>query len=437
MSLSAILALLFIQGLRAEPTAPTKDLWLRIGEARSLPASPQAVIRIGKRNVVRVVENGASVHIVGLNVGVTPVMVDHSAYLIHVDRSTQKDFQARAIRAIGQMKGLRIVTDTTPIEVHGTLLRFSDWLKLAEIARLSHGEYRFKAQALSDAADEALVAFTNIVRNKGLPVLHFSAEPQFTVHIPAGDKALKMAAEDAFAQFGIRVQSSESQLMVQPLVRTQVVLAEVNRSRGRTFGIQWPNSYQARLVPKPETSDGVIATLKALESDGQAQILASPNLLCRSGGEAAFHAGGEFPVRVIARHARDIIWKRYGVLLNVKPRADFYGAMSVEIETEVSLLDMAHAVDGIPALKSNRVKSHFDLTGKRTIALSGLIKQERGRSAEGLPFLTGLPILGALFSSRQFQQEQSELVIFVTPEIQSTDADTPITLPRGWVTDDW
>jgi pilus assembly protein CpaC len=119
----------------------------------------------------------------------------------------------------------------------------------------------------------------------------------------------------------------------------------------------------------------------------------------------------------------------------VKPLADFQGAISLEIQTEVSLIDMANAVEGIPGLKTNMVKSHFDLPGRRTIALSGLLKQELGESKEGLPYLTRIPILGALFSSQKFLKQQTELVIFVTPEIHVPDSDEKIEMPQGWVRD--
>jgi pilus assembly protein CpaC len=128
-----------------------------------------------------------------------------------------------------------------------------------------------------------------------------------------------------------------------------------------------------------------------------------------------------------------VIWKEHGVLLRVAPQADFQGAISLEIETEVSLLDMANAVEGIPALKSNAVKSHFDLPGRRTIALSGLLKQELGESREGLPYLSSIPGLGSLFSSRSFLKHLSELVIFVTPEIYVPENDEKIEMPAGWI----
>jgi pilus assembly protein CpaC len=121
----------------------------------------------------------------------------------------------------------------------------------------------------------------------------------------------------------------------------------------------------------------------------------------------------------------------------VRPKADFQGTISVELETEVSLIDMANAVEGVPAIKKSSVKSHFDLPGKRTIALSGLLRKELGESSEGLPLLSQIPVLGRLFSSKNYLNHRSEMVVFVTPEIQTPDLDESMQMPEGWVTDDF
>lgn len=423
------ISFLFVQGLWASP------IWLKVGEVRSLPASPSAVVRIGTRGIVRIVESGRMIQIVGLKSGVTAIAVDDKSYLIQVSRSSEKNFFESVREEISKMKGLRLVSDTQPVEIHGTLLRFRDWSRLSEIAREHHGRYLFKAQAHPDAAVESLRHFKKLTAANGLPILRYSADPQFTAHIPGGRKDLTESAEETFGTFGIRVSPSPNHILVQPLIRTHVVLAELSRNRSHEFGIEWPAVHQGQILPKASASENLLMKLKALESQGDAQILASPTLLCRSGSSANFHAGGEFPIRVISRNTKDVIWKKYGVLLNVKPTADFTGAMSLEVETEVSL--PADPIDGVPSLKTNRVKSHFDLIGKRTISLSGLITQEMNTSREGLPLLSNIPILGPLFSTRSERARRSELVIFVTPEIQPPDSDASIEMPKGWVTHEW
>jgi pilus assembly protein CpaC len=413
--------------------AQAGELWLRVGEIQNLSASSDAVIRVGSRGIVRAVDRGETIQIVGLKPGVTSLVIDSRSYLVRVSLSAQKKFMQELRAKLHEMMGLSLSADGRHIEVQGTLLRFSDWQELADLAGRHQGDYVFAAGALPHVAEKALAYLNQLARDKGIPIARFSADPEFTVFVPKAAADLKEEVERVFKPFGIQVRISNSQLGIEPLVRTRVILAEVSKSFSQEFGVQWPSSYQAQILPQIKAQDGLMATLKALEAQGQAQILASPTLLCRSGGKAEFHAGGEFPIRIISRTARDVIWKQHGVILNVKPRADFHGAMSVELETEVSLLDMANAVDGVPALKKSSVKSHFDLAGRRTIALSGLLRQELGNSREGLPWLSQIPVLGALFSSRKFINHQAELVVFVTPEIYSPVNDEKIEMPAGWV----
>ncbi|MGZ3721309.1 MAG: hypothetical protein ACXVA9_00180 [Bdellovibrionales bacterium] len=409
------------------------ELWLKVGEVRVLPAPSGKAVRIGSRGVIKVIDGESSVRIVALKPGVTPLVIGESNHIVHVSPGEQRDFTLALRDQLKEMMGLKLDTSTQPISITGTLLRFSDWQNIAELAREHQGEYNFKAQALPDVAKQALGYLQRLAHDKGYPVVRFRATPRFTAQIPNAAGNLKANASALFKPYGISVESTESELMLQPLVRTRVILAEISKNSSQEIGVAWPSSYEAQVLPKISADNNLMVTLKALEAQGQAQILASPNLICKSGGEAKFHAGGEFPIRIYSRTNHDVIWKEHGVLLRVQPVADFQGAISLEVETEVSLLDQANAVEGIPALKTNTVKSHFDLPGRRTIALSGLLKQEIGESKEGLPYLTGIPILGALFSSQKFIKRLSELVIFVTPEIFVPDADEKIEMPEGWV----
>ncbi len=414
--------------------APASELWLKVGETRTLPASSEATVRVGARGVLRAIDNGAGVKVIGLKPGTTSLAIDGTSYLVRVSSSLDKEFALAMRQAVGRMMGLKFYTDQKQFVVSGTLLRFADWLFLAEVTRRNGGEFLFRAHPLPDVAEEAMEHLRALALKNGFPIVRFSAgNGEFRVHIPKGAQSLRTAVERVYKPFGISVDVSGADLAIAPLVRTRVILAEVSKSFSQEIGIQWPGEYKAQMIPRFKDSEGLLLSLRALEAQGHAQILASPTLLCRSGSTAQFHAGGEFPIRMATRNAQGVIWKQHGVILNVKPRADFQGAISLEVETEISLLDMAHAVDGVPAVKKNRVRSHFDLPGRRTIALSGLLRQELGESKEGLPFLTGIPVLGRLFSSQKFLNHQTELVVFVTPEIHSPEGDEPLQMPEGWV----
>lgn len=179
-----------------------------------------------------------------------------------------------------------------------------------------------------------------------------------------------------------------------------------------------------------------MVALKALESKGLGKVLASPTLNCRSGAEAEFHAGGEFPIRLTGFRRQAVEWKKHGVVLKVKPEADSLGAIKLSIDSEISLIDNSQLVDGLPALKINRVSSHFDLKESNTIALSGLIQESWSRGQSGLFGLSQIPVLGALFRSHDFLNYKSELIIFVTPEVVDTETQGVIEWPKDWMRDE-
>lgn len=419
--------------LLVSTAASAETLVLNLGESRSIPAGQAATVRVGSRGIVRVAEDEKRIRVMAMKPGTTTVSVDSQNYLIHVLGYGQGTFYKKLAEWVKSHKGLYFEWKGGMLIIKGKLLRFSDWLELADLARTHSAQYEFEANPYAEAAQQAIQHFRETAQRDGLPILRVTADPAFTMWIPKSSLALKEQTQRLFSPFGISIRSSDSMVNIEPQIRTHVVLAEVTKSFSRHLGVTWPSQYEARVIPKLSGDGEVLATLNALEAQGKAQVLAAPNLLCRSGGEAEFHAGGEFPIRMLSKSHGSVAWKKHGVILKVKPKADFSGAISLSIHTEISLLDMAHSVEGLPAVKSNTVSSYFDLPGRRTIALSGLLRQDWSETQEGLPFLSAVPILGRLFGSKAFQNQQSELIVFVTPEIHTPDSDTAIEMPKGWV----
>ncbi|MEK6555697.1 MAG: type II and III secretion system protein [Bdellovibrionota bacterium] len=183
------------------------------------------------------------------------------------------------------------------------------------------------------------------------------------------------------------------------------------------MGVSWPSSLSAQISPKLKGPSSIEVTLQAIEDEGLGQILASPTLLAKSGGQAEFLAGGEIPIRLSNNKRLEVTWKRHGIFLQMKPQADLSNQIKMDLTVEVSMLDGASSIDGLPAIKTNKISSQFDLAKAETIVLSGLVRNDWSSSSSGLPGLKNLPVLGALFSSRSFLESRTELVIFVTPQV--------------------
>lgn len=216
----------------------------------------------------------------------------------------------------------------------------------------------------------------------------------------------------------------------QPLVETLVVMTEINRTESSQMGIEWPASASVNLVPKIQGPESLLANIHAMESRGQGKVLAKPILAAKSGSEAQFLAGGEFPIRMISRNTKEVMWKQHGIMLKIKPTVGLNQQINLLITSEISLLDKANAVDGIPALKTNRVQSEINVENGQTLALSGLLREDFGSDHSGVFGLANLPILGPLFRSENFLKSRSELVVFIVPRIKTLNSKKSIDEPE-------
>jgi pilus assembly protein CpaC len=164
----------------------------------------------------------------------------------------------------------------------------------------------------------------------------------------------------------------------------------------------------------------VNALVDALAEDGLATLLAEPSLVAKSGETATFLAGGEFPIPIPQQNgAIAITFKPYGVSLSFTPTLVGKNRISLQVRPEVSeLTDTGSIVLNnitIPALLTRRAETTIELGSGQSFAIGGLIRSYQNNDVRKYPFLGDLPIIGALFRSTRFQNDQSELVILVTP----------------------
>jgi pilus assembly protein CpaC len=167
---------------------------------------------------------------------------------------------------------------------------------------------------------------------------------------------------------------------------------------------------------------GLNAQLNLLAQEGKAALLAEPQLSARSGSKASFVAGGEIPYAVTTRDGTVIQFKDYGVKLDVTPTVDPRGAVRAKIKAEVSSIDRSVVTVGGPALLTRRTETEFNVQNGETIVLAGLLQRESGTDVDKLPLLGDLPVLGALFRSKRYQNKETELVVFVTPTVMTSQS---------------
>jgi pilus assembly protein CpaC len=162
-----------------------------------------------------------------------------------------------------------------------------------------------------------------------------------------------------------------------------------------------------------------LGALDLAETNGLVTTLAEPNLTALSGETASFLAGGEFPIVTSSNNGTSVEYKSYGVSLAFTPTVLEGGRISMRVRPEVSQLTSQGAVRvggiEIPALTTRRTETTVELGSGQSFMISGLLQNGGNNSVDRTPFLGSLPILGALFRSKSFRRNETELVVVVTP----------------------
>jgi pilus assembly protein CpaC len=213
------------------------------------------------------------------------------------------------------------------------------------------------------------------------------------------------------------------------MVELQVRLVEVRRDQLKRLGVRWDSDTAGPLVSLTAGGGEGGVSLRAaiasqlgsridlLQQKGMAYTLAEPTLSCRSGGVARFVSGGEIPIPVTdGLGSTDVQYKEYGVILEVRPRADRSGAVYADVEIELSQLDPAVRVGDYPGFLKRRTSTAINVMEGETIAIAGLVSQERGRDRSAVPGLSSLPVAGSLFRSTRRMARETELVVLITPK---------------------
>jgi pilus assembly protein CpaC len=169
-------------------------------------------------------------------------------------------------------------------------------------------------------------------------------------------------------------------------------------------------------------NENIDVRLRALEEKGVIRTLAEPNLVALSGDTASFLAGGEFPIPVGQRDGEITVeFKKFGVGLDFTPTVLGDGLVNLRVRPEVSALDRNNGIRAtnieIPGISVRRADTTIELRDGQAFAVAGLLQNDYSNDVRQTPWLSNVPVLGALFSSKRYQRNESELVIIVTPRL--------------------
>tara|TARA_Y100001956_G_scaffold82064_1_gene101576 strand:- start:303 stop:1619 length:1317 start_codon:yes stop_codon:yes gene_type:complete len=218
-------------------------------------------------------------------------------------------------------------------------------------------------------------------------------------------------------------------------VNVKLSIAEVSQSFLEEFGVQYASSgYSAgtfvdQLVNF--SASDIVSVITAIGDDAVGQVLAEPNLSVISGETASFLVGGEIPVVTIVDGGTNVLFKEFGIRLEMMAKVLQDDKIKLSLMPEVSSLDTQYQNDryNLPALKTRRARTTVELGDGQSFVLGGLLSTEDRESLSRVPFIGDVPILGALFRHSETVRNKTELVIVATVNLVNPVNPSQIQLP--------
>ena len=405
---------------------------LEVGQTKFFKAAPDAKINITPSKLVELSESDDGIQIKAKHPGRLQLKIDSELRNIRILSAGTGNFHQQMKALSLKMLGPKVQMSQGQTQVSGQLHRLSDWQSFFDLARARGRGFQLTAIIDQDVQANFRQELSLILKSAGVSSFNLLFRPQPLIEISAEHEKDKAEIAKVLGPTGVAFRFNTEQLSLKPLVDIKIVVAEITSSFQSDIGIDWPTQITAEVNNRFTSHEKLLATLKLAQARGDGQVLASPHVVARSGGEAEFLAGGELPIRIVSRFSKGIQWKRHGIFLKIKPLADQDQNISLNLEAEVSMPDSGYSVDNIPAMKTNKVSSQFDMKAQSTIVLSGLIQNLNSLNEQSVAGLAKIPILGEFFKSRSKRKTRTELVIFVTPEIRAVQPELKPKAPGGW-----
>lgn len=403
---------------RAQAALPGDGV-MRLGLSKSrlieLPADIAEVVISNPAVVEAVVRTPRRVHLIGQQIGqASAVFIGRDgSRLLMLDVGVEQDLApvAALLKRLIRGSNIRVEAVNDNIVLTGTVASPLDASRAAEIAARFASKREQVLNLLDVQAKEQVLLRVTVAEMNRSVIRRLGLDLRET--LVAGNITVAKLAETAFPITGGLV--------------TETVLGGMSGVVNGPSGVAVGGSWKTR-------NNRIEGVLQALERNGLARTLAEPNLTSISGESADFLAGGEYPVPTGSdRDGITVTFKPFGVRLSFTPVVLSEGRISLKIATEVSELTAEGAVTvnaiTVPALSVRRASSTLELPSGGALVMAGFISTQMRKSAEGLPGMKDLPVLGPLFQSNDFIRSETELVVIVTPYLVEAAPPQSLTLP--------
>jgi Flp pilus assembly secretin CpaC len=335
-----------------------------------------------------------------------------------------------------KMPGIQLQRWGKKLLIQGEILSLQDYKKVLLLLSQFPSSLLVLATAAPGIKMSLVESAKAGLQKKGLQTVQLSnAGNRFFIEGSVGSPEDVIAAFEVARTFIPNVENHLAiPIRVDPTVVLRLFILELSRHAHEQLGLSWPASVPKAALVQPGLtlfSPLWTATLKHLSQNGWAKVLAEPVLSVKSRASAELSAGGEIPIRVLTAFENKVLWKYYGLKVNIHVEGIAGKTIRLKVRTESSHLDEATASEGIPGIRSTKLSTEIDAAEGRPILLTGLFQSSIAKDVEKVPLIGSLPLIGELFKSRRFREHESELLIALLPSFGPLETQLPLESMRG------
>ncbi len=402
---------------------------LALGEQFSLKVSPGTRFSVGNPEVLKV----RSLRSPPKGKPMLLVRAKRQGYsdLIIIDGDKEKRLRFRvyskkrgsffrdARASLQKIKGLEILPQGDQWIVRGESKNIKDYNLLNAFIENSKQKVFSLARLHQDARLLAEEKIRQRFRNAGLSHIsvHGAGSKIWLTGKAYSEKEKVLALALAQEIFGPTLSYVETPFPTKSVLKFKIHILELIHRSGGRVGLDWNTVIPGILQIHNKLIQGnfsIETSLNLLARRGLTRILSKPEISVNSRGIARLHVGGEIPIILKTENSRRVSWKRHGLHLKLEIQGANRDTVRTKLQVSISLLDFANSIEEIPGIKENKMETIVDLKKGETFFLSGLLQNEKIDLEKSLPILGDIPILGALFRSKDFQERRSELIIAIT-----------------------
>lgn len=410
------------RSLAEEPIA------LSVGEQTTVAVDPGSRFSLGNPEVIQVkstqISGGKSLLLVkGKSQGYSDLILlgDSGIRRVMAFRVVSKRQGAMARDGRGVLEapgGLKLRPSGDGWLARGRVKSLEDWNGVKAMEEQAKGKVRALVSLHPLERAKAEGRIRGLLRHAGVAGVEVKSAGNSVVLAGAADSPADKELAEELARQVIRDVRSQIRVPFEKgaRLRFRARILEVLKNSASSIGLRWaegvPSALQVSLG-SAKAGLALEAALRLMERKGQARLLSQPELLLNEKGVAELKVGGEIPIQMQTKNFSSVQWKPYGLSLRLELPGVSRGTARAHISVEITTLDPANGVEGVPALRVSRMDTQVDMEVGKPVLLSGLMESRESRNLSGLPLLGDIPVLGELFRSRDFQQNRSELVILI------------------------